>query len=460
MSAKSKWGKMEIDKEEIDSIIKQLRELSIGGPEDYLIGGRLYERAMSGLDMDLLSDLYYNFGLIRFDQNDWQQAIKSFNRSIEYSPKNKRDALINLGASKSEQGDQVWALNDYQVAERMGEADDADLLNNIGVSHARLAEGGGAQDSFKTAIEYFNRSLVLKPDWEVAQDNLRTCADTLGTYQELLAQQTQLKEERPLTPDMQEIIREESKKNAAEILQAIGTVERRLPPSESQIKNFVDERLGSELTDSLPRNVRQNLIKAERFYRTKTDIDESIVCLCKAVEGTLWHLLGLGLYEHIKSRIGLIKVVKAWIHMPKDKQGNRQSRRQTKYEDLPVKRFDNNTGLTFWNDLLDALSSDAPYNEKESAQATDFGKYVASNFNEGFGEDVGKLVEDLRAVQMFRGNAAHFNNDFDPEESEQLETYRDVIFGTNSRLSLIKRLVELFKSTETLDSASPSNALS
>jgi len=236
--------KMEIDKEEIEAAIRKLEDESSARPDDPVIWNNLgvnrailgcqekaiksyenaiacapdYELARNNLSAslmaignkyastkewdeasrfyglaipsasgDVLAALHYNLGIIQFHQKEWQGAIRSFNISRKYGSGNHREALINLGAAKSANGNQHWALEDYQEAESMG-PDDPDLLNNIGVTHARLAETENTERSMTTAMTYFARSLMLKSDLEIAVENSRICEAEIKIYQESLAQ--------------------------------------------------------------------------------------------------------------------------------------------------------------------------------------------------------------------------------------------------------------------------------
>jgi tetratricopeptide (TPR) repeat protein len=419
---------MEIDKEEIITVIEQLKELAPESPEDYQIKGELYERAVSGQDLDLVSDLYYNLGIVRFQQQDWEQAITSFNRSIEYSPKNKRDALINLGASKSESGDQTWALKDYRLAEGMPEANDADLLNNIGVSYARLAETGNPEVSLTTAMDYFNRSLLLRQGWEVAQENQRTCSDELDMHRARLAEQSDLKELEATPPDLYEEIRTDLQNIRKEIKDL-------RPATTSQIKGFVDERLGVVATESLPRKVRDFLYRGERQFRDGADTDASKLGFCKAVEGTLWHMLGQGFTAFIREsqekRINIIEYT--W-------------EKEKKEVSLPAGHFGSKASLTNWSDLFSALSSTSPF--QTDAQNTMLGQYLASTFNENLNLHLDNLTADLRKIQGFRNGAAHFPKNIEFEDPEDLVNLRDIVLGTKGRQSLLKNVVEWFKPKE------------
>ena len=69
---------------------------------------RFYGLAIPSASGDVLAALHYNLGIIQFHQKEWQDAIRSFNISRKYGSGNHREALINLGAAKSANGNQHW----------------------------------------------------------------------------------------------------------------------------------------------------------------------------------------------------------------------------------------------------------------------------------------------------------------------------------------------------------------
>ena len=199
---------------------------------------RYYESAVLDADGDLLADLHYNRGIVQFRQRDWQGAMQSFNTSRTHCNGNDRDTLINLGAAKSEIGNQHWALEDYREARIMG--DDEDLYNNMGVSHARLSETEDTERSLSEAISYFKRSLTLNPDLDIAVENLRVCEGEHELYRQSLAENPGDRKEEPsdqaLEPDK---------------------------VSDEEIEKFLDE-LGD-----IPADPYRLLKVAERFFRNR-----------------------------------------------------------------------------------------------------------------------------------------------------------------------------------------------
>ena len=208
----------------------------------------------------------------------------------------------------------------------------------------------------------------------------------------------------------------------------LGEIKSRLPASNNQIKNFVNDHLASVFAKTDLPGVRSHLIKAERYYRTQVDIDDSKIWFSKAVEGTLRFVFVKGFVEFAKERKShLIQVVFA-------------GRRGT--EVLSTDKV-SKLSLGEWSDAFAALNSSSSTNV--IAQDSMLGQYLASSFSRNFPDSLDNLTNYLRKVQTFRNSASHFHEDARPEEADRLEEFRNFVFGIRCK-SVIESVVEMFTS--------------
>ncbi|MCB9493095.1 MAG: tetratricopeptide repeat protein [Epsilonproteobacteria bacterium] len=99
---------------------------------------------------------YNNYGTSLWARNDWQGALKAFDKAVELDDW-YAEPHINAGAVKQSRGDQNGALAHYKRAIEIGEGH-PELFNNLGLLHF-------ANKSFDTAEYCFNQALRLKPTY-------------------------------------------------------------------------------------------------------------------------------------------------------------------------------------------------------------------------------------------------------------------------------------------------------
>lgn len=117
---------------------------------------RHLELASYGLYFD--ENLWYNFGLVYYQNKDYQKARDSFEKAVQLNPGFVK-ANIYAGTMNYILGDMRRSLYNLQNAEFIA-PESPEIMLHMGRACTGLME-------FDTAIEYFNRALELKPGKEL-----------------------------------------------------------------------------------------------------------------------------------------------------------------------------------------------------------------------------------------------------------------------------------------------------
>lgn len=94
---------------------------------------------------------YLNKGNASFDNNDYLEAIKSYDKAIDFNP-NLEEAYHQRGWAKYCLGDYWWAIDDYNKAIEINSKAEYSY-NNRGVSKQKLNDVEGALEDYNKAIE-------------------------------------------------------------------------------------------------------------------------------------------------------------------------------------------------------------------------------------------------------------------------------------------------------------------
>jgi len=113
---------------------------------------RHLELATYGLYFD--ENLWYNFGLVYYQNKDYQKARDSFEKAVQLNPGFVK-ANIYAGTMNYKLGDMRRSVYNLQNAEFLA-PESAEIMLHLGRACTGLME-------FDTAIDYFNRALELKP---------------------------------------------------------------------------------------------------------------------------------------------------------------------------------------------------------------------------------------------------------------------------------------------------------
>lgn len=112
--------------------------------------------ATSGLYFD--ENLWYNFGLVYYQNKDYQKARDSFEKAVQLNPGFVK-ANIYAGTMNYKLGNMRRSIYNLQNAEFLS-PESPEILLHLGRACTGLME-------FDTAIDYFNRALKLKPRKEL-----------------------------------------------------------------------------------------------------------------------------------------------------------------------------------------------------------------------------------------------------------------------------------------------------
>lgn len=114
------------------------------------------ELAAYGLYFD--ENLWFNFGLVYYQNKDYQKARDSFEKAVQLNPGFLK-ANIYAGTMNYKLGDMRRSIYHLQNAEFL-KPDSPEILLHLGRSYTGLME-------YDTAIDYFNKALALKPGQEL-----------------------------------------------------------------------------------------------------------------------------------------------------------------------------------------------------------------------------------------------------------------------------------------------------
>ena len=110
----------------------------------------------------ILASAFYNRGLVRYDKQDLEGAIKDYDEAIRIEP-NFTLAFRSRGAARQGKGDLGGALDDYNEAIRL-KPDYAGAFYNRGCAHHEKGDLDGA-------IRDYDEAIRLKPDYVEAFNN-------------------------------------------------------------------------------------------------------------------------------------------------------------------------------------------------------------------------------------------------------------------------------------------------
>jgi tetratricopeptide (TPR) repeat protein len=107
-------------------------------------------------------DYYYNLGLSFYNNGDLRNSILNYTQAIKINS-NSADAFYNRGVAYYDSKNYAAAIADYTKSIQIVPA--ADAYNNRGLSYEKVGNRTQATADFRTALR-------LKPDYELAQENL------------------------------------------------------------------------------------------------------------------------------------------------------------------------------------------------------------------------------------------------------------------------------------------------
>lgn len=122
---------------------------------------------------------YNNRGNIRARKGDWDGAIQDFTRSIELKNPELHLPYNNRGIAKSEKGDLDEAITDYTETIRL-KPDFADVYNNRGNTLAKKGNLDGA-------IKDYTKAISLEPGFVLAYRNRGTAWEEKGDFYSAIA---------------------------------------------------------------------------------------------------------------------------------------------------------------------------------------------------------------------------------------------------------------------------------
>jgi tetratricopeptide (TPR) repeat protein len=108
------------------------------------------------------ADTYYNQGLEKYKNKDFQGAIADYTSAIQINP-NYAEAYNSRGDARSELGDKKAAIDDYTSAIKIN-PNYAEAYNSRGVDRSALGDKQAAIDDYNSAIK-------INPDYALAYNN-------------------------------------------------------------------------------------------------------------------------------------------------------------------------------------------------------------------------------------------------------------------------------------------------
>lgn len=115
---------------------------------------KYFEFAIKGFPC---AEYYQNYGLLYYKQQQFEQAMLLFEKSMEYEPTNVN--FIRKFAKLAQEAKQYQKAIDFYKKSLNIEPKDCVGLNNVGILYEKLHDA-------ETAKEYYKKSLKIKPNYE------------------------------------------------------------------------------------------------------------------------------------------------------------------------------------------------------------------------------------------------------------------------------------------------------
>ncbi len=124
------------------------------------------------------AELFFEQGNILIAGNDWEEAITSFEKALQFNPDNDA-AWYNRGIALKKLGRYEEALASYEKALKF-KPDKDEAWNNRGLALRKLGR-------YEEALASYDQALKFKPDDDAAWNNRGLALRKLGRYEEALA---------------------------------------------------------------------------------------------------------------------------------------------------------------------------------------------------------------------------------------------------------------------------------
>jgi tetratricopeptide (TPR) repeat protein len=108
---------------------------------------------------------YFNIGLVKYNLNDFENAISDFDRAISVNPEYS-EAFNLRGASKFKLGDFHGAIEDYNMAIKLDKKHTGGVRLTIYDQRGRVIESTKPEADPGMAVPYYNRALA----WEALEN--------------------------------------------------------------------------------------------------------------------------------------------------------------------------------------------------------------------------------------------------------------------------------------------------
>lgn len=115
---------------------------------------------------------YFELGLLYKENNDFDNAIKSFKKTIELDPKHS-DALYELGVVYGRQKDYDEAIKNYKESLRIKES--SEVFQNLGVCYLKK---GMLKEAYRNLV----KAMMLNPNKYTIYNNLGAVLERSGSH--------------------------------------------------------------------------------------------------------------------------------------------------------------------------------------------------------------------------------------------------------------------------------------
>lgn len=105
---------------------------------------------------------HVNLGILLMRKGDYENSLRNYDKAVKMKP-SMSQIYINRAAAQIHMGDYQAALTDTNKAIELGTKQMPEALFNRAIAHDRLKD-------YNSAYKDFKQVLVLRPDWEAAQD--------------------------------------------------------------------------------------------------------------------------------------------------------------------------------------------------------------------------------------------------------------------------------------------------
>jgi hypothetical protein len=198
------------------------------------------------------------------------------------------------------------------------------------------------------------------------------------------------------------------------------------PNSKNVIKQKLEKYL-RQIWELLPCKVIDNLVKAEGYYITGTETDNSKIWFNKAVEATIFDTFEEPLIKYVEKlpnkEIGLCVDLYKY-----------EKKKYHEIEKIP---------LIQWSNLFYILSF-SDEDSQNSLKTSELRKFINNNYT-ALSKPALKQLSKSLADFCQRKDSGHFHSPRAEAEIKELEEMRDFALGTGQRPSVIVQIYQLFK---------------